>query len=404
MPDQPIVGGSELIKAGALTLNGHALGALVLPETATSLQASDVAAWLKGEVERLNLGGEVKVSSVNELRVPPTQVSLSKDLTINGIPLLPSGDGAPSDLSSLVELINRAQGFTNVQAFVGDDGALVLSNTDGHEGEDILIGPADGEFDGASRSALGEFAGRHAGQLLIEGADTSSSVHLGIGPEGTPSDLAKIGFSTGVWIDGKVPEDLIVMTTGEGSGSLSAQFTAGDPEPLPFLRQRKLELKFLTDTRWQLVDQGTDTVLAERDYDPNEGIHYRGLHLSLSRPPSEGDTFIIDGNQDGVGDNANILRLAGLEKSRDMIPGGRTLPEAWLDRLSAIGNLGNQAKIAQEALKVVNQQAVEARDKVSGVSLDEEAADLIRFQQAYQASAKVIQMANTLFDAISAIR
>jgi flagellar hook-associated protein FlgK len=49
---------------------------------------------------------------------------------------------------------------------------------------------------------------------------------------------------------------------------------------------------------------------------------------------------------------------------------------------------------------VVNDQAIEARDKVSGVSLDEEAADLIRFQQAYQASAKAMQVANTLFDAI----
>ena len=65
---------------------------------------------------------------------------------------------------------------------------------------------------------------------------------------------------------------------------------------------------------------------------------------------------------------------------------------------------GNQARIAEEALKVVNEQAVEARDQVSGVSLDEEAADLIRFQQAYQASAKVIQIANQLFDAIAQIR
>jgi flagellar hook-associated protein 1 FlgK len=55
-------------------------------------------------------------------------------------------------------------------------------------------------------------------------------------------------------------------------------------------------------------------------------------------------------------------------------------------------------------LTVVNQQAVEARDAIAGVSLDEEAANLIRFQQAYQANAKVMQTANTLFDALLAIR
>ena len=49
-------------------------------------------------------------------------------------------------------------------------------------------------------------------------------------------------------------------------------------------------------------------------------------------------------------------------------------------------------------------QAVEQRDKISGVSLDQEAADLVRFQQAYQASARIMSTANQLFDAILQIR
>jgi flagellar hook-associated protein FlgK len=53
---------------------------------------------------------------------------------------------------------------------------------------------------------------------------------------------------------------------------------------------------------------------------------------------------------------------------------------------------------------VVHDQAVASRDQVSGVSLDEEAANLIRFQQAYQASAKVMQVAGQLFDAVLSIR
>jgi flagellar hook-associated protein 1 FlgK len=66
--------------------------------------------------------------------------------------------------------------------------------------------------------------------------------------------------------------------------------------------------------------------------------------------------------------------------------------------------VARQAKIAQEALTVVNAQAMEARESLAGVSLDEEAANLIRFQQAYQANAKVMQTANTLFDALINIR
>jgi len=55
-------------------------------------------------------------------------------------------------------------------------------------------------------------------------------------------------------------------------------------------------------------------------------------------------------------------------------------------------------------MQVVNQQAIEARDEVSGVNLDQEAADLVRFQQAYQAAAKTLQVATQLFDYIAQIR
>ena len=84
--------------------------------------------------------------------------------------------------------------------------------------------------------------------------------------------------------------------------------------------------------------------------------------------------------------------------------GGFTIAESWHGHINEIGNLGNQARIAKEALTIVHEQAVEARDRVSGVSLDEEAADLIRFQQAYQASARIIQTANNLFEAVLQVR
>ena len=84
--------------------------------------------------------------------------------------------------------------------------------------------------------------------------------------------------------------------------------------------------------------------------------------------------------------------------------GGRTLSEAYIDQVNDMGNVARQASISQSALKVVNEQAINARDQVSGVSMDQEAADLIRFQQAYQASAKVLQVASEVFDSILQVR
>ena len=56
--------------------------------------------------------------------------------------------------------------------------------------------------------------------------------------------------------------------------------------------------------------------------------------------------------------------------------------------------------MAEQALEIVHDQAVRAKDEKSGVNLDEEAANLIRYQQAYQASARLMQTANQLFDAL----
>jgi flagellar hook-associated protein FlgK len=115
--------------------------------------------------------------------------------------------------------------------------------------------------------------------------------------------------------------------------------------------------------------------------------------------PKVGDRFVLDGNKDGFGNNDNIRAIAALESVK-LVSGTKTISSGYIDHVNEMGNIARQASIAQEALTVVNEQAAEARDKVSGVNLDEEAANLIRFQQAYQASAKVMQMAQQLFDVV----
>jgi flagellar hook-associated protein FlgK len=97
------------------------------------------------------------------------------------------------------------------------------------------------------------------------------------------------------------------------------------------------------------------------------------------------------------------LALVALENER-LMPGGLTLTEAYIERVNQVGNVARQAAISEQALQVVYKQAQEARDGISGVSLDEEASALVRFQQAYQANAKVMQTAMALFDSILQIR
>jgi len=126
------------------------------------------------------------------------------------------------------------------------------------------------------------------------------------------------------------------------------------------------------------------------------------LKIKLSHAPAVGDSFQVDGNHDGLGNNLNMLDMVDLAKKP--VIEGKSLANTYIDQINNVGNLAQQATITQQALTVVNDQAVAARDKVSGVNLDEEAASLIRYQQAYQASAKALQISGTLFDAINQIR
>jgi flagellar hook-associated protein FlgK len=114
---------------------------------------------------------------------------------------------------------------------------------------------------------------------------------------------------------------------------------------------------------------------------------------------------LVDGNIDGIGNNQNIIAISNLEKKR--VTGtnkGLTLSEGYDGMVTSIGNYAQRASVSKEALTVIYEESVSKRDQVSGVSLDQEAADLVRYQQAYQASAKVMQTAGILFDAIVAIR
>ncbi len=238
---------------------------------------------------------------------------------------------------------------------------------------------------------------------LVLTAAAGRNVELTFGPTGTPADLAQLGFKTNLYWDGTTPEDLVLFATGDGAAELSARVSTPPFDAVQVLRERPFQIEFGADSRYTLTDITTGTVLAEQTFDPEQGtIQYQGLRLAFNATPVAGDRFAVNGNQDGTGDNRNIVLMAELEFKT--LPNGYTITESYIEQTSSVGKLAQQAAVAQEALAVVQKQAVESRDAVGGVSLDEEAANLVRYQQAYQANARVMQTATTLFDALLNIR
>ena len=252
------------------------------------------------------------------------------------------------------------------------------------------------------------------GQLELSrpATNTTDDIRLGMGTNGSPTDLARLGFDTRIAIKGGNTDDLLVFvtdTSGETrDATVTAQFADIQGSMKETLRASPLKVTFTSDTTYQIVDTQTNTLVAERSLQVNANsstptLSYRGLKLEFTTAPKSGDVFNIDGNADGIGNNEAMLRMVALEDEAIM-PGGLTMTEAYIERVNLVGSVARQASIAEEALKVVYQQAQEARDGISGVSLDEEASALVRFQQAYQANAKVMQVSMALFESILQVR
>ena len=133
-------------------------------------------------------------------------------------------------------------------------------------------------------------------------------------------------------------------------------------------------------------------------------ITFSGISVQISGTPKNGDTFSIARNSNGVSDNRNALLLGKLQTQNTMAGGKATYQGSYSQLVSDAGNKGREVQVTLDAQKALLKQAQTANDSLSGVNLDEEAANLLRYQQAYQAAAKMIDIGSKLLDTILAIR
>ena len=124
--------------------------------------------------------------------------------------------------------------------------------------------------------------------------------------------------------------------------------------------------------------------------------------------PDHQATFTFEPTAEGVADNRNMVLLGMLQTTKTMLLDSNGQPtatfmSAYARIVSDAGNRGREAEVGMQAQKIQYEQALEARESVSGVNIDEEAANLLRFQLAYQASSRVLSTAQRLFDEIASI-
>ena len=220
-----------------------------------------------------------------------------------------------------------------------------------------------------------------------------------------------------------LPVSASVATSNAGNGYVQevqvTDTTTADFTTTPLALTPPYRVIFTSPTSYEIHDLTNPaaipatTLVATGTFIPNESNNLLtdpsvvpaltpGYEIVMNGEPQAGDELDITYNSGAVNDNRNALLMADLQRAKTISGGTASYQDAYNQMVGNVGTRTRDARVGEEAAETILRQTEARRESVSGVNLDEEAADLIRFQNAYQASARVIQVSSELFDAILA--
>lgn len=280
-------------------------------------------------------------------------------------------------------LTDRASGTvvgqsTSMPASIGGLDFSFGANTQMNAGDQFTVLPTRGALDGFALATSSGSAIAAASPVLASAATTNSGT----------ATITQGGVSAGY----QVPST--TLTYDAASKSLSG-FPAGTTVTIGSTPPQTVE-----------ITDGTTQV----PYDPSVGATLtmsgtaqgamNGVTVSLAGTPADGDAFKIGPYAGGTNDGSNALALSQLVSAKSFGNGSTTLTGAYAGYVNGIGNSASQLKSSSAAQTSLVGQITTAQQSVSGVNQNEEAANLMQYQQLYQANAKVIQTAATLFQTV----
>ncbi|BCK86697.1 hypothetical protein MIZ01_0463 [Sideroxyarcus emersonii] len=188
-------------------------------------------------------------------------------------------------------------------------------------------------------------------------------------------------------------------TSNLGTGTIAAATVSGGV-PLNANLQQPVTLTFNNPpTTFNVTGTGTGNP-TNVPYTPGAAITYNGWTTQISGTPAAGDIFTVSQNLNATTDGSNSLLMAALQTTNTLANNTTSYQGAYGQLIGQIGTQTNQLTVTSQAQTTLLNSVTASQQAVSGVNLDEEAANLVRYQQAYQAAGKAMQVANTMFDTI----
>jgi flagellar hook-associated protein 1 FlgK len=179
-----------------------------------------------------------------------------------------------------------------------------------------------------------------------------------------------------------------LANTGTGTISAGRVIDATNPALLT-----TSTIAFVNATTYTINGAGSFT------YTPGADIDINGTRVQLSGAPAAGDQFTIQSNVGGTGDNRNIQTM--IDRFRASIFDGEiSLQDAAAGLITTVGSRTAEVTNQRDVQQLVLNQNKDRLEAVRGVNLDEEAADMLKFEQLYQAAARVMSVADSLFQTL----
>jgi flagellar hook-associated protein 1 FlgK len=325
------------------------------------------------------------------------------DLTgATGKPLFSIGGVLASASTANTSTATISATRTNLSALTADDYQLKMTSaTTG-----VLVDKTTGQAVTMSGTGTAANPFLAAGvSIVLSGTANSGDTFLI-----RPTAGATAGFAVLLTSPSQIAAASPIQTTAgaanTGTGAVSSSAVTNPTTWVP----GTYKITFTSATQYQITDSTNAVIVpvppaAAPTYTNGTPISFNGTSITLAGAPATGDTFTVGAaNAANTGDNSNLFAMIDALSAKTLNGGTTSLNSVANDLVSQVGVATQQAQSNAAAQKSVNQSATETRSNLSGVNLDEEAAKMVQYQQAYQACAQLIQTSGTMFNSlISAI-
>jgi flagellar hook-associated protein 1 FlgK len=248
---------------------------------------------------------------------------------------------------------------------------------------------------GAAVSFTG--TGTGADPILADGLSIVVGAGIATGDQYTirPTRDALAGMSVAITDASRVAAAAPIRASSTSTNTGTGTVTAGEVlDPTNAALLTTVNIDFTSATTYTVNGAGSFT------YTPGSAIDVNGWRIQVNGAPAVGDRFSVRSNAGATGDNRNAFALADALRA-NVLDGGTKSASSAVEKLTADVAISTRtAQVNRDAEAAIHDADVAAQDSVSGVNLDEEAANLLRYQQAYAAAAQIIAAANEMFDTL----